>query len=287
MLITASLVSTSFTVGKAIAHGMDPVVLTLIRFLCATLFFLPYVQKKYRITLPSVVSLLRYSLISLALVGFFILMFLSLQYTTALNTGVIFTLVPGMAGVYSMILLSERLSRNRLLALIFAMIGAVWVIFHGDLDRMVSLQLNRGDLIFFCACLLMALYTPLVKLLYRGEPMAVMTFWIIVTGCGWLFLLAGPKLIATSWASIECMVWIGIFYLSVFCTIITFFLTQWATLYLGPTRVMAYSYLYPPLILIIDWALGHGLPSARTLPGVILIALTMIIVQRDAPQKQR
>jgi len=285
MLVTASLVSTSFTVGKAIAHGMDPIALTLIRFICAALFFLPYVQKKYTLSLPAFASLIRYSIISFALVGFFILMFLSLQYTTALNTGVIFTLVPGIAGVYSMILLGERLGKYRLAALIIAMIGAIWVLFHGDMQRMLAMQLNHGDLIFLCGCLLMALYTPLVKLLYRGEPMAVMTFWIMVTGCGWLLLPAIPKLIATNWSSIEPLVWGGIFYLAVFCTIITFFLSQWATLHLGPTRVMAYSYLYPPLILGINWIFGHGLPSARTLPGIIIIALAMIIVQRGAAQK--
>ncbi len=286
MLLTASLVSTSFTVGKAIADGMDPTVLTLVRFICAVLFFLPYVRKKYGLTRPPLTSLFRYSLISLALVGFFILMFLSLQYTTALNTGVIFTLVPGISGIYSMILLRERLGTNRLLALMFAMIGAIWVLFHGNPANLLAMHLNRGDLLFFFGCLLMALYTPLVKLFYRGEPMAVMTFWILLTGCGWLLLMAAPKLIATPWASIEPMVWIGILYLAVFSTVITFFLSQWSTLHLGPTRVMAYSYLYPPLILLIDWALGHGLPSARILPGVFLITLAMIVVQKESPKRQ-
>lgn len=285
MLLTASLVSTSFTVGKAIADGMDPTVLTLIRFFCATLLFLPYVYKKYGLTRPDPMSLIRYSVISLALVGFFILMFVALQYTTALNTGVIFTLVPGISGLYSMVLLSERLGSNRLLALMLAMIGAVWVLFHGDPAALLAMRLNRGDGLFFCGCLLMALYTPLVKLFYRGEPMSVMTFWILATGCGWLLLPAGPKLIEIQWNSIEPMVWAGILYLAIFCTVVTFFLSQWSTLFLGPTRVMAYSYLYPPLILIIDWALGHGLPPLRTMPGVFLVALTMIIVQRERIKK--
>jgi len=286
MLVTASLVATSFTVGKAIAQGMDPIPLTLIRFLCASLFFFPYVQRKYTLTRPTVSSLVRYSIISFALVGFFILMFLSLQYTTALNTGVIFTLVPGIAGIYSMILLGERLGKYRLIALIIAMIGAIWVLFHGDLQRLLAMQFNHGDLIFLCGCLLMAWYTPLVKLLYRGEPMAVMTLWIMVTGCGWLFIPALPKLLAINWSAIDPTVWGGIIYLAVFCTIITFFLSQWATLYLGPTRVMAYSYLYPPLILAINWACGHGLPSRRTLPGIIIIGLAMIIVQRGLPKSR-
>jgi drug/metabolite transporter (DMT)-like permease len=282
MLLAAGLGATSFTVGKAIADNMDPVVLTLIRFSLATFFFYPYVKKKYGFEKPTLSSLGRYSLVSFALTSFFILMFVSLRYTSAINTGVIFTLVPGISGVYSMILLNERLGRSRLIALFFAMPGAIWVIFHGDPAKMLALDLNRGDLIFFGACLLMAFYTPLIKLLYRGEPMPVMTFWILATGCGWLLLAAAPRLLIIHWNTILYSTWAGVLYLAIFCTLITFFLSQWSTIRLGPTRVMAYSYLYPPLILFTDWALGHGLPPARTLPGIFLIGLSMVIVQKGA-----
>ncbi len=279
MLLAAGLGSTSFTVGKAIADTIDPVILTLVRFCLATLFFYPYVRKKYGLTRPSLASLGRYSLVSFALTAFFVLMFVALRYTSAINTGVIFTLVPGISGIYSIILLHERLGRNRLIALFLAMLGAIWVIFRGDPSQMLALQFNRGDLIFFGACLLMGLYTPLVKLLYRGEPMPVMTFWILATGCGWLAVAAAPRIPAINWTEIGYSTWAGILYLAIFCTLITFFLSQWSTIRLGPTRVMAYSYLYPPLILLVDRALGHPLPPVRTLPGIVLIGLTMVIVQ--------
>jgi len=281
MLIAAGLGSTSFTVGKAIADTIDPVILTLIRFCLATLFFYPYVRKKHGLKRPSLSSLGRYSLVSFALTAFFVLMFVALRYTSAINTGVIFTLVPGISGIYSIVLLHERLGRNRLIALFCAMLGAIWVIFHGDPAQMLALRLNRGDLIFLGACLLMAFYTPLVKLLYCGEPMPVMTFWILATSCCWLALAAAPRIPAINWNDIAWSTWAGILYLAIFCTLITFFLSQWSTIRLGPTRVMAYSYLYPPLILLMDWALGHNLPPVRTLPGIVLIGLTMIIVQRD------
>ncbi len=282
MLVAAGLVSTSFTVGKAIAPGLDPAALTLVRFLVAALLMLPWVARHSGLHLPDSAALLRYSLISGVLAGFFWLMFLSLRYTTALNTGVIFTLVPGISSLYSALLLRERLGRYRLIALLLATVGAIWVIFHGDMSRLLAMELNRGDLIFFAGCLLMALYTPLVKLLHRGESMVVMTFWILVTGTLWLLLLSGNRLPAVPWARVAPMVWAGIVYLAVFSTIITFFLSQLATLYIGPTRVMAYSYLYPPCILVLDWAFGHGLPPLRTLAGVVLILLAMLVVQHGA-----
>ena len=282
MLLAAILVSTSFTVGKAIASGLDPIILTLVRFLLAALLFLPYVHGRFGLVWPGWRPLGRYSVISGALVMFFWLMFESLRYTTAFNTSVIFTLVPGISGMYSAVLLRERLGRYRLVALALAMAGALWVIFQGEIARLLALELGRGDIIFFIGCLFMAAYTPLIRLLHRGEPMAVMTFWVLVTGSIWLLPPGLDRLPAVHWHEVASKVWWGILYLAIFCTIITFFLTQVATMRLGPTRVMAYSYLYPPLVLAIDWFYGHGLPPARTLPGVLVIILAMVVVQRGA-----
>lgn len=281
MLISATLVATSFIVGKAITPFLDPIVLTLIRFSVAALLFAPYVRHRYGLFLPKLSAIVRYSLISGTLVGFFWLMFLSLRITTPLNTAAIFTTVPGISGIYSWFLLQERLGLHRALALLLAMTGALWVIFEGDLQRLQSLDLNHGDLLFFGGCLLMALYMPLVKLLHRGEPMAVMTLWILVTGCVWLLLFAAAKLPDIPWAAVPEIVWLGIAYLAFFTTIVTFFISQWATLHLGPTRVMAYSYLYPPQIVLIEWFLYRDLPSLNILFGALIILPAMIIVQKE------
>lgn len=285
MVISSVLVSTSFTVGKAITEGLDPAILILIRFFLAAIIFLPYVKKNYHLPVPSLTSLFRYSIISGALVAFFWFMFFSLRYTSALNTGVIFTLVPGISGIYSAFLLKERLGIYRLTALVLAMTGAIIIIFHGNISHILTMQLNYGDLMFFCGCLFMALYTPLIKLFYRGEPMAVVTFWILITGCIWLLCLSVPTLADVSWQKIELKIWLGIFYLAVFCTIITFFLTQLATMYIGPTRVMAYSYLYPPMVILLNWFGGQPLPPVLTLTGVAIIIPSLIIVQIGAQQE--
>lgn len=282
MLVSAFLVSTSFTVGKAITPTLDPVVLTLLRFLLATLLFVPYVHHTFGLRLPTLRALGRYSLISGALVGFFWLMFLSLRITEPMNTGVIFTTVPGISGLFSWVLVRERLESYRLIALILAMSGALWVIFEGNVGHLLALHLNKGDLLFFCGCLMMALYMPLVKRFHRGEPMAVMTFWILVTGSLWLVLFALPRLSSVAWNSIPIMTWLGIAYLAIFTTITTFFISQWATLHLGPTRVMAYSYLYPPLLVVLEWFLNHRLPPHSTLVGILIIFPAMLIVQRSS-----
>ncbi len=281
MVVCATLVSTSFTVGAAIAAGLDPAALTLVRFLLASLILWPYVGSRTGL-LASWSIIWRCGIISASLVVFFWCMFLSLRYTSALNTSVIFTLVPSISGIYAVLLVKERLKKEQLLALGLGMIGAVWVIFRGDFGQFTAMAWNKGDLIFLAGCLAMGLYTPLIKLFYRGEPMVVITFWILVTGSVWLLLISGYRLFTLDWRAVSLTVWLGIAYLALFTTVITFFLTQYAVPYIGPTKVMAYSYLYPGLVLLIDLVLGHGWPSGSVIPGILMVLAAMPVIQRSA-----
>ena len=279
MVLAAMLVSTSFTVGAAITRGLDPIVLTLVRFTLAAALFGPLVHVRYGLGFsPSL--FLRSSLISACLVIFFCCMFLSLRFTSALNTSVIFALVPSISGGYALFINKERLGRGQMLALVCGMVGVFWVIFRGDPEQLLAMHWNRGDLIFLGGCFAMGLYTPLIKRLHRGESMAVMTFWVLVSGSLWLLIFAGPRLSAVSWSTVPLFVWLGVAYLAIFTTIITFFLTQYAVPFLGPTKVMAYSYLYPGFVLILDLLLGHGLPPLRVIPGVLVVLAAMFILQR-------
>ena len=280
MVVAAILVSTSFTVGAAITRGLDPIVLTLVRFILAAALFGPLVHARYGLGFsPSL--FLRSSLISACLVIFFCCMFLSLRFTSALNTSVIFALVPSISGGYALFINKERLGRGQMLALVCGMVGVLWVIFRGEPEQLQAMQWNRGDLIFLGGCFAMGLYTPLIKRLHRGESMAVMTFWVLVSGSFWLLILAGPRLSAVVWSAVPLFVWLGVAYLAIFTTIITFFLTQYAVPFLGPTKVMAYSYLYPGFVLILDLLMGHGLPPLRVIPGVLVVLCAMFILQRN------
>lgn len=278
LLLSAVLVSGSFPVSAAISCDLDPLVLTFLRFALATLLFAPLIQQRYGLRV-SWSALARYSVVSMALVTFFWSMFLSLRYTTALNSSAIFTIVPGLSGIYAIFLNGERLGRVRLGALIFGVVGALWIIFKGDINLFLAFSWNRGDLIFLGGCLFIGLYPPLVQLLHRGEAMLQMSFWIMATGTFWLLLLAGPKLSGISWGEVSLTVWGGIGYLAICATIFSFFVTQYAILFLGPTRVASYSYLYPALVLVLDILFNGTWPGFGVLPGVFLVIGAMFVIQ--------
>lgn len=285
VLLARTLVATSFPVGTAITHGLEPGLLVLVRFALAALLFTPYVAIRHHVTLPSLRALVGYAAIGGCLVIFFWSMFAALRLTTTLNAAALFTLVPGMTAIYAAVVVRERLGAYRWAAVVLGLVGALWVLFRGDPDRVLALALNRGDLIFLGGCLAMGLYTPLVRHFNRGEPAAVTTFWTLVMGTVWLVLLNNVEIWRTDWAAVDITVFAGIAYLAVFTTIITFFIQQHATLHLGPTRVTSYTYLNPTFVVLIDWIAGQGLPSAMTLPGVLIIFAAMIVLQRGARQE--
>jgi hypothetical protein len=49
---------------------------------------------------------------------------------------------------------------------------------------------------------------------------------------------------------------------------------------------MAYSYLYPPLLVGLEWCLHHRFPPTSTLTGILIILPAMVIVQQSSAAKK-
>ena len=283
-LFATVLVSTSFPVVGMIAHGLDSSVMAFLRFSLAATLFGPLVAWRVGLPMPSLKDLGRYATVSAFMVGFFWAMFESLRYTSPLNTATIFTLTPLIAAVVSAFLLKERLKKRSMAALALALVGAIWVIYRGNFSDLLGMAWNKGDTIFLLGTCSMALYGPLVKFLHRGEPMARMSFWVLTTGAFWMLLIAFPNLQATQWAEVPLNIYLGIGYLSVFTTVITFFIFHWSSTIVGPTKVLSYTYLNPPLVLVIGLILGDAAPPVLTYPGLVLVMGAMVVLQITAPK---
>lgn len=282
MLLSALLVATSFPVVATISGVLDSAVLTFLRFALASLIFLPLVAIRYRgHWIPSLLAFLRYALLSAPLVGFFVAMFEALRTSNSVNTGALFTLAPGFATVLAFLLLGERSSRTRLIALCLATIGALWVVFRGDIDALMSVDLVIGDAYFVAGTASLGLYVVLIKRLHKGEPMAIVTFWTLVSGTIWLSLFCGPQVLALKSSVLTVKLFAAISYLAVFTTLITFVLTQAAIVVIGPTRTMAYNYLNPTLVALLIWALGENTLNWQAIPGIAMTLSAMLILQRQ------
>lgn len=281
--LSTALIATSFPVGEAISPGLDPFVLTFLRFLLAAVVIGVLVGWRYGIAWPGWGGIGRYALISLAMSGFFVTMFEALRHTTALNTGTLFVLTPAITALYCIFLFGEWPRGRRVLALLFGFVGAVWVIFRGDPDRLLALEVNYGDGMFLLGCFMVSFYAPLVRKLHRGEPAPVIAFWTLSFASVWVLLATNTRLLQVDWGAVDTIVYAGIVYLAIVSTVISTTLYQAAALIIGPNRLAAYVYLNPALVVLMDWAIGKGLPPLLTLPGVLIVLAATLVLQMRQP----
>ena len=279
LLLMILLASTSFPVGAMITHALSPEILMFLRFFVAAAMFLPFLINK-KGAFPNRKSLIGYLILSLPLVIFFWCMFESLRYTSVLNTGAIYTVVPAITAIFAFIINRELTNKMRSFGLVLGTMGALWIVFRGSIESLLTLNLNYGDLIFFIGCIFLGLYNPLVKKFYRGEPMEIMTFWVLFLGSACLLLLSGKTILEVKWYAIESKVYWGILYLSLFSTLITFFILQYGVVRIGATKVGAYGFLTPLFVIIMSLILGMENFDPVIVPGMAMVLGALFLIQR-------
>lgn len=283
MLLFALFVSSSFTVGSAITHGLDPLALTFLRFVLAAAILTGVLAVSRTWRLPSWREAAAALLLGGLVAVFFISMFEALRLTSALNTGAIFALVPLLTAAIAYLVLRQRLRAREVAALLIAAAGTVFVVFDGSLERLLAVRLGAGERIFLVGCTVYAGYSPAIRRLDMGTSPLLVSCWTVIAGSLVLALYAAPTILATDWRAVEPVVYLGIVHLAVFTTAISFFLIQFASTRLPQAKVMAYTYLVPAFVLATDGLVGGAWPSPSACAGVAVIAAAMAVLQQRAP----
>jgi drug/metabolite transporter (DMT)-like permease len=212
---------------------------------------------------------------------YFVTMFWGLQTAAAVPIAAMFTLTPVMAAGFGWLFLRQTTTPRMGVALMFGAMGAIWVIFRGDVQAILGLQIGRGEMIYFVGCVAHAIYAPLVRKLNRGESALVGTFGMMVAGFLILTVWGGRAVVQTDWTALPTIVWICLIYVSVAASAITFVLVQFGAMRLPAAKVMAYTYLVPSWVILWELALGHDHPPLNVLGGIALTMLALGLLLKD------
>jgi drug/metabolite transporter (DMT)-like permease len=278
MLLFAALVSGSYSLGAIAAPHIGPAAINAVRFVIAVSLMAAACMLLLRGGLRVYGSAWRFAVLGALMAVFFVTMFVALRLTTPVATGAVFTLMPLMAAGFGYLFLSQVPRTIVIVSLLFAGCGAIWVIFDGDLDRLLGFRVGRGELIFAVGVACHAAYAPLVKKFNRGEPVLAFTFWTLLATGIWIALWGIDEIAATDWTALPAIVWIVIAYLSVFTTAGTFFLLQFAALRIPAAKVLAYNYMTPSFIIVYEGLLGHGWAGASIAAGAAVTVMGLIVL---------
>lgn len=283
MIGFASFVAGSFSIGALAAPYVGPTALNAMRFVLGTSIMgaLALFVLKGRISSPG--AEWRFLVLGGLMAVFFVTMFVALRMTDPVSSGAVFTLMPIMSAFFGWLFLGQVPGRIVILSLLIAGCGAVWVVFGGDLNALLSFDIGAGELIFLVGVACHAAYAPLVRRLNRGEPVLAFTFFTLLGTLAGLVLYGASEIVATDWTSLPPIVWVSIAYLAIFTTAGTFFLLQFATMRLPAAKVLAYGYLTPTMVILYEGLLGHGWASMSVVAGaaVTVGGLAVLIAAPD------
>ncbi len=173
----------NFVAGKFLVGHTDHVTLIIIRWGIAVIVLLPFLlwkEKTIRFQRKHFWLLVGMGATGIALFNFF--MFLALQYTSADNVGLISTLNPISIAIFSFFIMRDRLSPRQVTAMIVSFFGILVVLTHGDLEKLVSLEGNIGDIYMLLAVVSWGLYSVLGKKVMAELSPLVTTFWAGIFG---------------------------------------------------------------------------------------------------------
>lgn len=280
MLLFSALIAGSFSFGGLAAQHMDAAPLTLWRYLLTVLVMAVLAFGMFRAPLVRPVQPWRFLILG-GLIAFYMLtMFTALEFTDPVSTGAVFTLMPLLSAGFALLFIGQRTRSGVLAALMIAAVGAIWVIFRGNVAAILSFDIGRGEIIFFTGVTAHAAYVPLIRKFDRGENPVAFGFWVTVASALCLLPIGARELAATDFAALPLSVYVAVAYLAVVTTAITFLLLQFASMRLPAPKVLGYGYLTPSFIILLEGLLGHGWPPASVLAGAIVTACGLVAMAR-------
>ncbi|AAV96474.1 integral membrane protein [Ruegeria pomeroyi DSS-3] len=286
MLCFSALVAGSFSLGSMVANEIAPAALNAVRFGIAAVVIGVAAAATTGIPRAALRAPWRYLLLGGLFAAYFVLMFEGLKTAPPVSAAAVFTLTPVLSAVAGWLLLRQVTTPRMALALAVGAGGALWVIFRADWAALWAFRIGQGEIVYFWGCVAHAIYTPLVRRLNRGEPAVVFTLGMLVAGCLLLTLYGWGDLRATDWATLPPIVWIGLLYVSICASAMTFVLLQFATLRLPSAKVMAYTYLTPTWVIGWEIALGNGAPGGLVLVGIAMTVVALVMLL-ETPARRR
>lgn len=282
MILFALLISASFSFGALAAPHIDPGALSASRFMLAAIVMglIAYFTGNKLVeggqVLPK--SPQRFLVLGALMGVYFVTMFEALKIASPVSTGAVFTLMPMISAAFGVLFLAQRVSPRMMISLLIAAAGAVWVIFRGDLNALLSFNIGTGEMIFFVGVVCHGAYAPLVRKLNRGEPVVMFSFWTLLACAVVLTIYAAWGIASTDWLNLPAVVyWAGL-YLTIFTTALTFFLLQYASLRLPASKVMSYGYLTPSFIIIIEGVSGRGWVNPSVALGALVTVIALLVL---------
>lgn len=247
LILTTLFWSGNFVISRGMHADIPPLSLAFWRWLTAFIILSLFAVKHLWIQREIAAKHYRFICIQgvLGVTGFNTLVYLAMQTTTAINGVLVMSCIPVLIAVCSWVLYREVMTMRQCFGVLVSLCGVLLIITRGEINSLLGVSFNRGDLLVLISALVWALYSANLKRYPKDlHPMAYQS-GIVLSGLLVLFpfylleLLSGRVMVVTT-ASI-----FTILYVAIFASVLAFIFWSRAVRDVGANKAGPFIHLMP------------------------------------------
>lgn len=282
--MTSVLFSGSYIAGKYTTVDLGPLTTTLLRYFIALLFLsgllLHYKGRALYLRRRDIFPAVALGLTGI--VGYHYFFFLSLRYTEVANTAIINALSPVLTSVAAAVFVKERLERWNYAGVAIAFLGVLVLLSRGDVDAILALEFNKGDLLMLLSVVSWMVYALLIRVMVERYSGFTLTFYSTLFGVVILLFVAPQEGALDQVRAISSVSLMSVIYMGVCGSGLGYLLYNLSIREIGPTRTSSFVYSVIPLIVaVLAWLffLQPITPIMVASMILILTGLRMMLAQ--------
>ena len=285
MLVCATLFwAGNFMIGKfAFLTNIPPMSLVFLRWSLVWLILLPFTHKeifKYKNVILSNLPLLLF--LALTSVGLFnSFTYLSLVHTQVINASIFNTAIPAVIILLSFIFKIEKTNKFQIFGLVLAVLGILSIITKLDINVLLTLNFNKGDLIMIGGVITWGLYSAFLK--KKKFELPLLTLVHVLCTFGLIFILPQFLFELSQGQFIKFNINLGytLIFLAIFPSIGSYYCWAGAVSIIGANRAGIFLSLIPLFSTIMAIAIFNEQFQFFHLIGAVLIIIGLFLSNKE------
>ena len=240
--------SGNFIVGKfATVYEIPPLTLNVFRWISVWFILIPFTYKEIFQNLPYIKkNWLVISFMGVITISTFnSVVYFALNYTQVINAVLMLSAIPAATIVLSSLMKIEETNIFQLLGLVLSIIGIGSIISNGDIQKIISLDFNKGDMWMLVCVITWSLYSTLLK--KNNFKLSQFTLIQLMVSVGILFLI--PQFFYEKSIGLELSLdknfILILIYVAIFPAIAAYYFWQKGIEIIGPNRASMFIQLMP------------------------------------------
>jgi len=272
--------SGNFIVGKfAYLNEVPPLSLNFFRWISVWIILIPFTYKEiYNNWNYIKKNLLVISFMGIMTISTFnSVVYFALNYTQVINVALVLAAIPAVTIIMSSLMKVDKTNIFQLIGLLFSVIGISAIISNADINIILSLSFNKGDLWMLVCVMCWSLYSTLLK--KHSFKLSQFTLIQLMVSVGIIFLI--PQFFYEKSIGLESnfntQFFIILFYVVMFPALAAYYCWQKGIQIVGPNRATMFIQLMPLLSAVLailifkeKFELYHFIGASFILSGIYL-----------------